>query len=225
MKNLDRALANHPSCLSNYSSTNNNWGNVTSADKIAIWAELDKMQGCFCAYCQRKLTDAKHIEHFYPRNQFQSQFKSLTFEWNNIFGSCNDSNTCGKHKDSVIGDGCYNPQLLLKPDRDNPEYLINYYGTGTVVVKPSIDENMVARVNETIRVFNLNTAVLEQLRENAVSGYLSVADQINSELVECENDDDLIQLCLDSVQDVLREVENLEFSAVIKSTFKKRLSL
>ena len=225
MRNLDRSLTSPPICLSRYSNTTHDWRNVTPLDKETIWQELDIMQGSFCAYCQRKLTAAKHIEHFYPRNQFGSQFKYLTFDWGNIFGSCDNHDICGKHKDEVIGDGNYNPQLLLKPDRDNPEDLIHYYEVGTIAPRASISLDDKQRVNETIRVFNLNNTLLEQLRKNAVSSYLDIADQINVQLESCENNPDLIQVCVDEAQDLLLSTEGLEFSNIIKSNFKTRLGI
>ena len=225
MKNLDRSLTTTPICLSSYSYPQHQWKDVTSPEKKTIWQELDKMQLGFCAYCQRKLTNAKHIEHFYPRNQFQQRFRNLTFNWNNFFGSCGDKNTCGQHKDNVIEDGRYNPQLLLKPDTDNPEGLTHYYASGTIAPRNSISQNDKDRVNETIRVFNLNNTLLEQLREKAISSYLDMADQINNELISCENYPDLIQICVKDADNVLLSAEGLEFSNIIKATFKTRLGI
>lgn len=224
MKNLDRSLTTTPICLSSYSYPQHQWKDVTSPEKKTIWQELDKMQLGFCAYCQRKLTNAKHIEHFYPRNQFGFRFKHLTFDWSNLFGSCNDSNTCGKHKDTVIGDGHYDPQLLLKPDRDNLEKLFYYYETGEIASKASSPDDQ-QRVDETIRVFNLKNTVLEKLREKAISSYLDMADQINNQLNSCDNDPDLIQICVEEADNVLLSAEGLEFSNIIKSTFKTRLGI
>jgi len=107
-----------PSCLSKFHHGQNNWGNVTTEDKVEIWEKITDMQGSRCAYCESELQkNNKHIEHFRQKNS--GIYPQGTFQWDNLFGSCNRTESCGKHKDSC---GPYNCTDLIKPDIDDPEY-------------------------------------------------------------------------------------------------------
>ena len=93
MHKLDRTAP--PRCLKKYDYRRDRWNDVTDREKHEIWQQLEKMQGRLCAYCESKLTEKRHIEHFRQR----SSFSKLTFEWENLFGSCNREDSCGKFKD------------------------------------------------------------------------------------------------------------------------------
>jgi uncharacterized protein (TIGR02646 family) len=123
MHKLHRGTA--PSCLNqHYRNSGNDWSKVSAADKTQIWKELQAMQDDLCAYCESKITPPKqHIEHF----RLRSRFREKTFEWSNLFGSCNDKEHCGKHKDNQQ----HEPTDLIKPDEEDPEKLLVFVVDGT----------------------------------------------------------------------------------------------
>ena len=93
MHQLNRPPA--PACLSRYRHGRDTWGAVGPAEKTEIWASLNEMQMSRCAYCEGAFPDNPHIVHFRQR----SRYVEGTFDWQNLFGSCNKQDSCGKHKD------------------------------------------------------------------------------------------------------------------------------
>jgi uncharacterized protein (TIGR02646 family) len=134
-----------------------------------IWDKLDAMQGQRCAYCEAALFDGdRHIEHFRQR----SRYPQGTYDWDNLFGSCNRHNTCGKHKDQC---GPYQYTDLIKPDREDPQAFLVFSPDGSVHPRAHLNALDRHRATETIRIFNLNGA-LRRLRYAELSGYLQTAE-------------------------------------------------
>ena len=132
MHKLHRRAA--PVCLERHQRTfGNDWQKVSPEDKTKIWEALQVMQLDRCAYCESKITAPKqHIEHFRSRSRFPQE----TFDWLNIFGSCNDQDHCGKHKDNkqhVQSD-------LIKPDAEDPEKLLIFVADGTVAIRRNLSQ-------------------------------------------------------------------------------------
>jgi len=182
---LNRGAA--PACLATYQYGLHQWasGIPTSPEKSDIWACLEAMQQSRCAYCEANLVDGdKHIEHFRQR----SRHPAGTFEWTNLFGSCNRKDACGKHKDSC---GPYNPADLLKPDVDNPDDFLVFVNDGTIVPKDGLPLNAWQRASETLRVFNLDAkhGALRHMRRAAAAGYLQTAEEFRSFAAEFDEAD------------------------------------
>ncbi len=170
---LDRGAA--PACLTHYHHGHHQWSNgvPTGPEKSQIWACLDAMQLGRCAYCEATLVpDDKHIEHFRQR----SRHPAGTFDWSNLFGSCNRTNSCGKHKDSC---GPYNHAHLIKPDQDDPDDYFVFVSDGTIALRAGLSPSRKERAVETLRIFNLDAShgALRQMRRLAAMGYLQTAEE------------------------------------------------
>lgn len=175
MHKLIRGAA--PQCLTRYQYGRDNWHRVHSADKAEIWAKLTAMQGQRCAYCEAAITAGqRHIEHFEQR---RSQ-PALTFVWSNLFGSCNNEHSCGKHKDNKAG--IYDPADLLKPDIDNPDDYFIFVYDGTIQARENLNEIQQRRALETLRILNLDAehGSLRQQRRRVLSGYLETAENLRA---------------------------------------------
>jgi uncharacterized protein (TIGR02646 family) len=168
MHKLHRGTA--PSCLKqHHRNSGNDWRKVSATDRTEIWEALQAMQLDHCAYCESKITDPKkHIEHF----RLRSLFPKLTFDWSNLFGSCNNKEHCGKHKDNQQ----HKPDDLIKPDAEDPEKLLLFVVDGNVTFRSDLAPEDQHRAEETIRVFNLNTASLINQRKQAAQGYMSLVE-------------------------------------------------
>jgi uncharacterized protein (TIGR02646 family) len=181
MHKLHRGEA--PSCLKwHHRTSGNDWQKVSSEDRTEIWKALQVMQFDRCAYCESKITAPKqHIEHFFSRSHFSQE----TFAWSNLFGSCNDQEHCGKHKDNRQQVQSYKPTDLIKPDEEDPEKLLLFVVDGTLSIRHDLAPKDQHRAAETIRVFNLNAASLKNRRWQAIQGYLSLTEG-QSELSDAE---------------------------------------
>jgi uncharacterized protein (TIGR02646 family) len=168
MHKLHRGEA--PSCLNrHHRNSGNDWRKVSPEDKTEIWSALQAMQLDHCAYCESKITAPKrHIEHFCLRSHSPKQ----TFDWLNLFGSCNSQEHCGKHKDNQS----FQHTDLIKPDVEDPEMLLLFLSDGTVAIRLNLAPGDRHRAEETIRVFNLNAASLINQRCQAVQGYVSLTE-------------------------------------------------
>lgn len=174
MHRLDRPNQ-EPTCLQRYRQGNYEWKDVTRDDKEAIWQSLRQMQNHRCAYCEIHICETPgknhngHIEHFWQRRRYPQGM----FEWSNLFGSCDRTDSCGRHKDNQS----YHPHNLIKMDIENPGYFLKFFPDGHVDPVENLNPKEHKRAEETIRVFNLNGA-LRQIRERHVKGYIQTAEAL-----------------------------------------------
>ena len=208
MHKLQRGSA--PVCLSSYRHGRDRWSHTrpTGQEKTDIWEALDAMQGHRCAYCEAEIRQPDcHIEHFQPR----FRFPHLTFDWSNLFGSCNRPDSCGKHKDDC---GANRPDDLIKPDLDDPEHFFLFVNDGTIVVRPNLNATERHRAEETLRIFNLNAqrGALRYMRQQAVAGYLQLGEELRA--IAADYPDEYLTL----LHSELVATAHLPFSTAIKHT-------
>lgn len=200
-----------PNCLSAFKHGRDNWSAVTPENKTKIWVDLHKMQGNRCAYCECELQNGKkHIEHF--RQKETSKYPQGTFQWDNLFGSCNNPNSCGIHKDQS---GSYNHLDLIKPDIEDPEKFFLFGFDGTINIREGLTANERQRAQETLRVFNLDAehGPLRQMREKAAIGYRQTAQEILEMANEFDESD-----WLPLLQEELNAAKDLAFVTAIRHT-------
>ena len=207
MHKLNRGIA--PVCLAAYHHGADQWCHTkpTSAERQAIWGCLDAMQGGRCAYCAAELQDdGKHIEHFRQR----SRYPAGTFDWGNLFGSCNRAESCGKHKDAC---GLYNHGDLIKPDAEDPDHFLVFVSDGTIAVRAGLQAAARHRAEETLRIFNLDAkhGALRHMRRKAAAGYLQTAEEFRQYAEEFDQAD--WQPLLDQE---LATIEPLPFATTIR---------
>lgn len=157
-----------PACLQHYRYGRDNWGmqSPTPAERCDIWDKLNAMQGSRCAYCEAEISEGKrHIEHFRQR----SRYPQGTFDWHNLFGSCDRDGVCGRHKDQC---GQYHHADLIKPDVDDPDEFLVFDSQGGVHPKAGLVLDKHHRAHETIRILNLAGGGLPHMRRAAALGYL-----------------------------------------------------
>lgn len=154
MRRLDRSRVAPPTCLDAFQHGRDNWQSDGVVQcKAEVRARLEEMQGRRCAYCEGDLdTLGQHIEHF--RRKAAGHFPQLTFDWTNLFWSCDRKDSCGNFKEH--GAGPYNVQDLVNPCEDDPDDFFRFRETGTVEARLDQPKAYQDRANETIRVFNLN---------------------------------------------------------------------
>jgi uncharacterized protein (TIGR02646 family) len=165
-----------PDCLRQYRHGRDQWTLATPSpdERAEIWEKLDAMQGRRCAYCEADISDGRrHIEHFRQRGRYPQG----TFEWANLFGSCNREESCGKHKDRC---GAYAPNNLVKPDVDDPEEFFLFVSDGTIAVRDGLSDAARCRAEETLRVFNLDAqhGPLRHMRKQAAAGYIQTGEEL-----------------------------------------------
>lgn len=206
MHKLNRGAA--PACLARFQHGRDNWNDVTPEQKQTIWQELIVMQGERCAYCEANISNGeRHIEHFHQKGRDPTQ----TFVWENLFGSCNNGSTCGKHKDEQP---VYPPAVLIKPDTEDPEYFLRFHSDGTISVRSGLTAAEQCRANETVRLFNLKDGSLRWQRNAAASGYLQTAEEI-AELAATD-----LELAVEFLANEIAETAHLPFATAIKHTLQ-----
>ncbi len=169
MRKLDRDTAPAPICLSCYQHGKQNWGDLDPAHKQELRQCLEKMQGSRCAYCEGPLDDlGRHIEHFRQKHVFPT----LTFDWRNLYWSCDQANSCGRHKDHDAG--AYDPNDLIDPAQEDPDHFFRFRSDGTIHIRTAdLSDKDRRRASETLRIFNLNPehGRLRQMRRRALEAY------------------------------------------------------
>jgi uncharacterized protein (TIGR02646 family) len=189
MHQLNRAQCRAPACLRKYRYGRDRWEDISNDDRQEIRTALEEMQGRRCAYCECCLDKhGQHIEHFRQRND-PNAYAQGTFDWNNLFWSCERGDSCGKHKD---GCGSYNHQELIKPDVEDPEQFFLFVFDGSITLRSGLTAAQQCRAKETLRIFNLDTngGPLRRMREIAVSGYLAALKELQ-ELTEIFSPQDI----------------------------------
>jgi uncharacterized protein (TIGR02646 family) len=198
VRHLDRTSIPVPTCLAEQVD-GRSYSRLSGAERAAIRNALLNLQGNRCAYCERRTGDAHdegHIEHF----RKQAEYHDLTTAWENMYWSCKDEKTCGKHKDNCTKDNGrlarFNEEDLIDPGIDEPDHFLLFVDDGTVVPRPGIDADSQRRAAETLRVFRLaDSAYLKQQREDALRPYksavrylLSRGNDLLAEYVESERE-------------------------------------
>ena len=197
-----------PQALNKAREKKSSWKDLTKNDQDTyniIVEELHSMQKELCAYCERKIKkeDKKyHVEHFRCRHHFPEN----QLEWNNLFLSCNDNNTCGRHKDCSKTEK-YDVNDLIKPDIEtyNPEQYFTYISNGEIKVNLDLNNENKHKANETIRVFNLNETALVNTRKTIFKSYFNIVSE------QCNNSN------LQNIEAIKKMEEKLGFSSLIES--------
>lgn len=148
----------------------------------------------YCPYCEKRIYDDEgHIEHIKPRDLYPKEFQN----YNNLIISCDEKNSCGKHKGNKYNDNFINPVI------DNPNDYFSYNLASGEVVPKNNDEksNDYIRARYTIDVLNLNSYELKNARMNLVD-MLSVYTGENREYIQYFLDarhefPSLIKLCME----------------------------
>jgi uncharacterized protein (TIGR02646 family) len=136
------------------------------------------MQGRRCAYCEGDIDNlGQHIEHFRRKGVHHA----LTFDWSNLFWSCDQPDSCGHFKDR--GAGPYNVSELVNPCCDEPDDFFVFRADGTINVRPDLSERDEHRAKETLRVFSLDAewGRLRNMRRIAVNGYVEETNEAFNE--------------------------------------------
>ncbi|UNM95882.1 TIGR02646 family protein [Ignatzschineria rhizosphaerae] len=188
-----------------------NWERLRGGDRRQIWDKLNEMQFMLCAYCESTFTkEDSHIEHLYPR----SKYEGLTFEWKNLFGSCNNEFTCGIFKDSARNPHQVNHELLIKPDQDDPREYFRYYKNGRISAKSGLTDEQYWRAKETIKAFNLNKNSLARMRER----HLEPLKQLEEEFIlwcdMCEDDPELLDDLEFEIRTLLSEQVDTAYQSI-----------
>ncbi|OGB29607.1 MAG: TIGR02646 family protein [Burkholderiales bacterium RIFCSPLOWO2_12_FULL_61_40] len=205
-----------PACLARYQHGRDPWRmeSPTGPERVEIWAKLNAMQGQRCAYCEAATVEGnRHIEHFHQRNG-PHRYPQGTYAWDNLFGSCNRQETCGKYKDQCGG---YAQTDLVKPDIEDPEAFLVFSPDGSVHPRANLSPADRHRAAETIRILNLN-GVLRQIRYSEICGYVQTAETF-AEMASHLDASEWLPL----LQDELRQTEQLPYATAIKHVLTRRV--
>lgn len=201
-----------PTCLARYQHGRDQWsmGSPLPEERQEIWAKLDLMQGQRCAYCEASISDfSRHIEHFRQR----SRYPQGSFDWTNLFGSCNRAGSCGDHKDKC---GNYPPGDLIKPDEEDPEQFLVFSDDGSIHPRAGLSDRDRQRAEASIRIFHLD-GVLNQIRRSEVAGYVQTAEEF-AEMAEVFPEDQWLPL----LEEEIANIANLPFSTAIKHVLTRQ---
>lgn len=173
MHKLDRSAVVPPLCLSEYDYKCHDWDDLGPNCRNQVKEALACLQGnpaapedrIRCAYCEGVIFDGGHTEHFRRKNK--SHYPELTFEWSNLFRSCDAMMHCGHHKDRRDA-AIYDPDKLIKPDEVDPEHFLYFHSSGEVRPREGLSDHDREIAQETIRVFGLNQGSLQGKRRKAV---------------------------------------------------------
>jgi uncharacterized protein (TIGR02646 family) len=183
MHRLDKSTVPTPACCQ-LATDGRRYTTLHGHEKAEIRTRLLELQKHRCAYCERRTAqghDDGHIEHF--RNQ--AGHDHLSLEWANLYWSCNDEKTCGKHKDKCTkwagALARFDPDDLIDPGIEDPEGFLLFVTDGTVRPVEGLDGRDLERAIQTLRVFQLNdSAYLRTSREDALKPYISTINSLAS---------------------------------------------
>lgn len=222
MKKLVRG--NAPLCLAQFKHGRDSWSVIKKNDLGKdIWEKLNIMQNGFCAYCECSLyknNSRGHIEHFIQRDKDPR----LTFDWGNLFGSCNNKNRCGTYKDNNQLAKAIDLSKVCKPDMLSSGNLILFLNSGKVRPRNGLTTQDIELANNTIAVFNLNgDSNLENSRRIAIDAEKSLSDEYWKLLAD-DNNGELAELLEAELYKELIRIQNAEYSTALEHlwTYNKR---
>ena len=217
MRQLARGQA--PACLSKYKHGRDNWSSTSKNCRDEIRKELKAMQGLFCAYCESRLNrhDKRHIEHFYERDKEPQK----TFDWSNLFWSCNEPDSCGKYKDNKAS-ATIDLTKVCKPDEKDPAGFLLFVADGSVEPQSGLSAADLEVAKNTIQIFNLNgSSKLVGKRRKAAQVERPLAEIYYQTVIEFigTEDPEMEQLLDEERKNALARIENAEHSAVLKQVW------
>ena len=216
MQKLDRHSVPAPPCLV---SSEQRWrySDLRGREKDEIRAALFVIQKERCAYCERRTGTSPadgHVEHF----RKQANNHELELSWSNLFWSCVDESTCGKHKDKCdrpLGSGRQASFIfddLIDPSVDDPHDYLMFLPDGTVRPREGLSAAGERRALETMRVFQLaDSPFLRKSREDAAKPYVKAVDSL------LRAGSGTLNQYLQSVQ---ADIDSAPFSSVIRQYLK-----
>ena len=160
-----------------------NWDSLDGAVRINTRKYiLEEEQYNQCAYTELPLEYEKnnsHIEHL--KRKDSAFFPELTFEWSNLFVSCNSSDFGGKYKDEkyLKGKTKADNELILNPNLENPNDFFELRKWGELTIKMDLEGKEKTKAEETIKAFNLNHNSLQARRKEMIK---SIKDYKNGGL-------------------------------------------
>jgi uncharacterized protein (TIGR02646 family) len=211
MKKLDRKSIPTPSCLGGYQHGKDQWNQVIAEHKVEIRGQLQLMQGRLCAYCEGSLDElGEHIEHLRPR----ARHPQRTFDWNNLYWSCEQDDSCGRYKDHSAGK--YDVDELVDPCCHNPDDYFRFRGDGSIDFVKNLSTSDEQRAKETLRVFNLNPmrGRLRTMRKSTADIYNTQEPNIVRELMDWDEDERR-----HFIEEELHRTSDKPFGAVIRHLF------
>lgn len=218
MKALTRGAA--PACLNGLRHGVHQWdmNDVPPPARAQIWTHLDQMQGGLCAYCEGSLEQlGRHIEHRCSRQDEPRR----TFDWSNLYGSCDRGDCCGSFKDNKARP--YHCADLLDPcdPDDDPDRYFIIRPDGLIETRQELSDRDKERALETLRVFNLNLDVTKggrslcAERRRVLDFYLKPNPGILEQLEELNPED-----ADEYVESELAATRSQPFSSIIRHFFK-----
>ena len=210
------------------------WGNFSrSAEGKQLRLDKAREQNGMCGYCEKMLTndertefvEAKHLDHFYPRNKGVEAKPQLQYDWDNLILSCTNNDSCGRYKDSDHHNIL--PSQIINPRQENPRdyitFVIDEEGRGiegwkyvSAVARGNLGEDMRRRAQNTIDALNLNSMRLRVCRMNALVAEVDDVDAYEDQLALCSSEDEI-----EEIREWLLEYENSleekEFSSTLLS--------
>lgn len=124
-----------------------------------------------CAYTELPLEYEKndsHIEHL--KRKDSAFFPELTFEWTNLFVSCNFDDFGGRYKDEkyLKGKTRDDNALIINPSLENPSEYFELTNWGELTIKTDLQGIAKSKAEETIKAFNLNHNSLQERRREII---------------------------------------------------------
>ena len=150
-------------------------------DQLSV--SLYEAQKHCCAYCECQLKHpsipkTSHIEHL----ERQSDNPNRIFDWSNMFLSCDNNDSCGIFKDESKPRIVFNAQDIVDPSYEDPQDFFQYDVLGRISPRDDISSVSQHRAQETIRVFNLNSPRLCNIRKRIASFALSYQDKNDEDI-------------------------------------------
>ncbi len=187
MHRLNRSDVPVPSCL--LSPNGRKYGNLSGAERAEIRSRLLELQKHRCAYCERGTGDGPrdgHIEHF----RQQANNLHLAMDWDNMYWSCSDENTCGKHKDNCKQFSghlaSYQADDLIDPGKEDPDAFFLFVSDGSLRPRDGLDATRRRRAEVTIRVFQLaDSPFLRRWRKKAIQTHLAAIQSLTQYGADC----------------------------------------
>lgn len=222
MRKLTRPIKPPRCILRAQDAGSTNWQRLRGKDRREIWVKLNEMQHRICAYCERAFSeDDSHIEHLYPR----AKYEGLTFEWKNLFGSCNSQYSCGIYKDSTKNPHEVDHELLIKPDQDNPTYYFRYYKNGRISIRSQLSDTEYWQARETIQAFNLNHRTLVSLRQHHLAPLMQMEAEFILWCDLCEAHPEMEADLAAEIRQLLIEQVDTPFQSIKQHYIREHLDL
>lgn len=159
----------------NWDDFSRNFRSISQDTRLHVLCEE---QNSLCGYTELPISDPYecHIDHY--KKKGIPEFKSLTFDWDNLIVASMDDDFGARYKDLTYSIKAQEYNQIINPVLTDAQNYFYYpdYDLGNILPRPELNDAEKVIAEKTIEVFNLRHPSLKRKRSQVLQMILDFGD-------------------------------------------------